>query len=262
MLGKLMKYEFKATGRIFLPLFAALLFLAVVNRFLYTLRASAPSIIGTIVSVILIIGIAVLTFVLTLQRFQKNLMSNEGYLMMTLPTRTDSLILSKMLVSTIWIVASVILVTISIMIMAMSNFNIMDLVDFISMVMDEFSIKSSQLAIYIVEFIVGVAFSVFSSVLMLYACMALSMLVNKFRWLFAFGAYMAISTVMQILFVVFAIISDMLNVGSLFQRFIDDMSIFGISQVVILMMILAEVALCVIFYFVTRYMLKKRLNLQ
>ena len=34
MLGKLMKYEIKATARLFLPLYAALLVFSLINRFL------------------------------------------------------------------------------------------------------------------------------------------------------------------------------------------------------------------------------------
>ena len=85
MLGKLMKYEFMATGRTFLPLFAALILVSIVNRLLSSLGLNVPSAIGTVVSVILMVGVAVVTLLITLQRFRNNLLSNEGYLMMTLP---------------------------------------------------------------------------------------------------------------------------------------------------------------------------------
>ena len=38
MLGKLLKYETKATARIFLPLYGALVLLAVINRFFMAIR--------------------------------------------------------------------------------------------------------------------------------------------------------------------------------------------------------------------------------
>ena len=57
MLGKLLKYEFKATGRVFLPMFGALLIISVINRLFSNLNFKIPSIIGKIISIILIVGI-------------------------------------------------------------------------------------------------------------------------------------------------------------------------------------------------------------
>jgi type IV secretory pathway VirB3-like protein len=92
MLGKLLKYEFKATSRIFLPMFGALLIVAAFSRLFMSLSFDVPSVIGVTVSVIMIIGIIVMTFLLTIQRFNKNLLGSEGYLMFTLPVSTDRLI--------------------------------------------------------------------------------------------------------------------------------------------------------------------------
>ena len=48
MLRKLMKYEFMATGRVFLPLFAALLIISAINRLFQNLDLRAPAVIGVI----------------------------------------------------------------------------------------------------------------------------------------------------------------------------------------------------------------------
>ena len=52
MLGKLMKYEFKAMGRIFLPLFGALLVASAINRLFIALDFTIPKVIGTTISTI------------------------------------------------------------------------------------------------------------------------------------------------------------------------------------------------------------------
>ena len=121
MLGKLMKYEFKATARIFLPLFAALLVVAAVNRVFLAMNFMVPKIIGTSISVVMIIAICVIALILTLQRFYRNLLKSEGYLMFTLPVSTDSLIWSKLLVAAIWSVASFIVVLLAVSIMAVTG---------------------------------------------------------------------------------------------------------------------------------------------
>jgi len=260
MLRKLMKYEFMATGRVFLPLFAALIVLSVVNKLLSYLSTDTPQVIGTVVAVIVMVGIFILTFVLTLQRFRNNLLSNEGYLTMTLPVNTDRLILSKMFVSAIWIVASFIVVTVSIMIMAMVSFSFKDLADAIKKLFEFITIPPSQLIAYIIEGIIFLALSLFSGILLLYACMSLSMLVNKRRGLFTFGAFVVITTAIQIIGTALVVIADALDISRFFD--FSNMNAFGMSQIAILVVCLVEVAMCAIFYFATRYMLKNRLNLQ
>lgn len=51
-------------------------------------------------------ALGVLTIVVTIQRFRKNLLGDEGYLMFTLPVSTSSLILSKCITALIYAVLS------------------------------------------------------------------------------------------------------------------------------------------------------------
>ena len=260
MLRKLMKYEFMATGRIVLPFFAALVVISIVNRLLAALPVSTPAIIGTIVSVILIVGIAVLTLILTLQRFRNNLLSNEGYLMMTLPVCTDRIILSKLFVASIWSAASFIVVMLSILIMALTDFDFSELITFIRGIYELFASNPLHSVIYVIEFTVIAALTLFAGILMLYACMSLSMLVNKRRGLFTFGAFVVISTSLQILFAIVGSIAVFLDINVWFNNL--DLAQFGLSQVVIINVLVIEAVLCALFYLITRYMLKNRLNLQ
>jgi len=258
MLKKLMKYEFLATGRVFVPLFAALIILSGVNRLLSYLPIDAPQVIGIIVSVILMVGIMVLTLILTLQRFRSNLLSSEGHLMMTLPVRTDHLILGKMFTAAVWGIASFIVVMLSIMIMTAVSFS--DIANALRPITDLIPIYGGQMAILVIEALIAIIVSLFFGILLVYACMSLSMLVNKRRGLFTFGAFVVITTALQTVFaIVFAIfaaldIADLLSLSSL--------STFSQAQVAIIFWIVCEVALCVVFYFITRGMLKNRLNLQ
>ena len=112
MLGKLLKYEFKATGRVFLPLYAMILIVTLLNRFvgMDTKRGIGElnefGNIATLVLVALFIALVVLTLLITIQRFQKNLLGDEGYLMFTLPTTPRKLVLSKAIVAIVWVIAS------------------------------------------------------------------------------------------------------------------------------------------------------------
>ena len=82
MLGKLTKYEIKATARIFLPLYAGLLLFALINKvfieinLLQTRMAFLPLISGAIYFFI-IVATFIITLVVMIQRFYKNLLSDE-----------------------------------------------------------------------------------------------------------------------------------------------------------------------------------------
>lgn len=266
MLRKLMKYEFKATGRIILPLFAALLIVSAVNGLISVLGGSYESIpwaLGMLLALTMIISCFVLVIIQAIQRFRQSLLSSEGHLMMTLPVKTDSLILSKMFVSSIWAFGSFLVAVLALLIMSLSGavFGPDFLVPF-RMLGEELSSVALPLAIYLIEAIVFIALAIFSSILMLYACISLGMLVNKRRDLFAFGAFVVISTALQILLAI------AIAIGAAFQiefRWLDTLfsgrSAFETTQILVPVVILFEAALCALFYAITRHMLKRKLNL-
>ena len=262
MLKKLMKYEFRATGRVFLPLFAVLIIIAGVNRLLISLGLQTPGTIGIVISVILIVGIFVLTIILTIQRFRQNLLSNEGYLMMTLPVKTDSLILSKLFVSAVWAVASFVIAMLAITIMAATKDSWYEISSSIRWFGEHLAINAPRTIAYTIEAIIIIAIMVLLWALILYACMSLSMLVNKRRGLFTFGAFIVITTAIQIVMAVISSILGALNVISALERVFGPIDTFGGSQFTIASMLVCQLILCAIFYAITRYMLKNKLNLQ
>jgi len=257
MLGKLMKYEFKATGRIFLPLFVALLAVAAVNRLFISMNFTVPKIIGTTLSVIMIVAICVIALILTLQRFYRNLKS-EGYLMFTLPVSTDSLIWSKLLVASIWSVVSLIVVLLAVSIMAMTGVHLQQILNAIADFFRQLSQSGFSGILCAVEAVILAVATVFSSILLLYVCMALSLLVNRRRVGFAFLMYIAITTVGQI---IFAILATAIGYDR-FSAMFENMTGFGQIQSAFGLYFLCVAVPGAIFYIVTRVMLKNKLNLE
>ena len=97
MLGKLLKYELKATSRVFVPLYIAILVVSIVNGLSLNLEIFNIQGLATIILMCLFISLFVITIVVTIQRFNKNLLKDEGYLMFTLPVSSKYLVLSKYL---------------------------------------------------------------------------------------------------------------------------------------------------------------------
>lgn len=98
MLSKLIKYEWKAMRWQYAAPFLV-----------YIIAAVFALVIGhwhSIISGLIIFGglfaLAVLMFFSFFRRYNSNLYGNEGYLMFTLPVRTEELLFSKALVSFIW----------------------------------------------------------------------------------------------------------------------------------------------------------------
>ncbi len=259
MFGKLMKYEFKATSRIFVPLFSALLIVSAFSRLMSALQSKTPHVIGVTAASLLIASAFVITLILTIQRFYKNFMSNEGYLMFTLPVSTDKLIWSKLLVAAIWNIVCVAVVSLSIMIMAMSGNEL----DTLAQAFARIGFPSVNEGFFAVEFIAIMAGILLSAILSLYACMALSLLFNRHRVSISFAIYIAMIILFQILAVIAASIASSvdLQLGAGLNAFISSHPA-GAVHAVMLIALLGVCAVGAVFFLVTRYMLKNRLNLQ
>lgn len=148
MLGKLLKYEFRATARLYLPLYLVVLVFGLLGRFSifgvpwhltsgsnqgtipWTSFSISPEatgfwgeVLATVVTLILVgyvmvvMGAFVVHFIITLQRFWKNLMGDEGYLMFTLPVSTDALLWSKAICAFAWSIATTLVVLLSVLVL-------------------------------------------------------------------------------------------------------------------------------------------------
>lgn len=114
MLKQLLKYEFKATKSLYFGLYLALALLSVVlgvtfrqeHALAHSTSFQNLEVILMVLYLSVIFAIAVLCFVGTVQRFYKNLLGREGYLMHTLPVTETQLILSKLITSMVWVLCS------------------------------------------------------------------------------------------------------------------------------------------------------------
>ena len=130
MLGKLLKHEFRATGRIMLPLMGALLALALMaNLSIRGMTSSLSDIPALRILFILIliffgmgiVAVGVMALVVMVSRFYRNLLKSEGYLMFTLPVSVHELIWSKLIVSLVWFFATALFIF---LILAMTGLNL------------------------------------------------------------------------------------------------------------------------------------------
>lgn len=214
-----------------------------------------------------IISIGALGFVVSLFffiRFYKNMYTDEGYLMHTLPVTPAQLIWSKAFVGVIWQFISAIVIMFSIFMMI---FSISSGAEGITMgqlfeqILSEINLEPGMMA-YLILFIVLMigllVVSSFMSMFLGYTAISIGQLCKKQKVLGAIGAYIAIYIVMQ--FISSATVVPL--TGWLDKLVVTDNQA---EQAVIIMMVIAIIAVSLVtaaLYFFNAHIMKNKLNLE
>lgn len=261
MLTKLMKYEFKAIGRIMLPLYGALIGFAFINKLFLAINSNdinmeflngIPNVITMMAYVATMVAVFVATIFVILQRFYKNLFGDEGYLMNTIPVKSWQNILSKLLVAMVWSILSFIIASISIIIMAYEP-------EMIKSILIEFKLLYSQLtgeiSMIILEFIILGFVYLAHQIMVLYTSLSIGQLFNSKKLLGAFGGFIMICVIEQFI----------VAIGlTLFMPLLDNITINTniFPQYILLPSIIGLLLFFGLLYYITNYILKNKLNLE
>lgn len=261
MLKKLLKHEFKATARLLVPLYLILLVFTIMDKIVLNLNifTGVLSIIPGLITfgyVMSIIAIVMVTFILMIMRFYKNLMTDEGYLTFTLPVKSYQLINSKLILSVLWNTASFVAVLASIYIVVATPERTRDMIEFIKQAWAELEIAfGGQRVLLVVEFIFMMIFSLINGILMIYVSIAVGQLFNGHKLIGAFAAYIGISTVLQI-----AVSLLIFAISMIYKDILQDFN--SIQTIVFPVTLLVLAVTNVVFYWVTDYIFKNKLNLE
>ena len=269
MLIKLLKHEFRATARIMGPLYLILLAVALGFNFSARLMDTSNVVLNVLAALVIlayvaaIIGVFIVAFILMLQRFYKNLLGDEGYIMFTLPASVHQHVWSKLIVSAVWFIATGAAVILSVFVAA---FNVSFLTDLASVFPKLFRELNAYYAFN------GTAFILECLVLMLAACMSFSL---QFYAALAVGHSfanhkMALSVlfffvfqfVMQLISGTLLVMLDQGPLQSLLSGLNFHVSGMPAIHIAMLLMIAMTVIYGAVFYIVTTITLKKRLNLE
>lgn len=259
MLNKLLKYEFKSTGRTFLPIYGALLVTSFLTRLFVFNKDFSNSFFLSLFQVVisslfgfLLIAVCILTLVVSLQRFYKNLLGEEGYLSMTLPVRPWQHILCKSLTSLVWYIFSSIAAILAFVILAYEKGMLGDFFKAIATLIRRGSLNA-QILTACGEFFLFAALGILAFTMMLYASMALGQLNANKRLLTSFGAFLALNFLVQILMGV---------LGNLAVQWVFPMSSRWALNVALLLSIVVELFFLAGFFAITNYILSRKLNLE
>ena len=264
MLRKLLKHEFRATARIMLPLFGLLVLASVgANLSIRGMLDSDSTFLSTLGTILImlftvaIVAVGIMAFILMINRFYKNLLQDEGYVMMTLPVSIHQQIWSKLIVSTVWFAATVLVIILACCITA-----------FDIRFMGELWREMKNIVHAVIQYnhmdVVanGAAFALEALILWAYSAMAIGFSRPNHKGLFSVAAYIGTGVVLQILG---GIVISLLN-DSWFHRLLlgwePNVSVVAGMHLGMWFLIVLELIYCAVFYFLTVYFLQKHLNLE
>lgn len=277
MLGKLIKYEFKSTAKWFLIMYAALIIITVFNKLTITLNTNNNSLLElatvllTLTYVLTILSSYVITLVLVIARFYKTMVTDEGYLTHTLPVKTISHVNSKLIVSAVWFILSVIVMIASIMILGAGD----GLIAFFNAIGDLFSSAAKDgflgdLIITVLLIIFLLLASLLYYILPFYCAIALGSLFTKHKLAGAVGMYFVIYFVMQIFGLIFSIFLFSFDMDNAIANFVLGGAgeiVYGLTEgfsginFMLISFGLYSLLFAAIFYIITNVVLSKKLNL-
>ena len=274
MLGKLLKYDLKSIFRYWWIAGISSLVLSFFGGGCITLLKSERTLpdfiygITILALVLIIIGIAVfsiLTMILILVRFYRNLFTDEGYLTFTLPVKRSELLNSKLITSLIFMFSTVIICFIDIAIMLGIGFaeeiftkefleTVRDIVNHIIDAVGFYGI------LYIIEIIALLVLSVLFSTLFIYICITFaSIITKKAKVITAIGIYYAANSIFSFGLQIFYLF----GMQSLVKWFgvLPTDSLNLTVTLVLLGLIFFMAVICSMLYALQYWMLDRKLNL-
>jgi len=267
MLSKLLKHEFRATSRIMLPLYLVLLVAAVFTNILGRILEKHTSSFLSVLSflfgaafAIAMIGVSVMAIVLMVTRFYKNYMTDEGYLMFTLPVNNHQLIFSKIIVSLVWFAATLAMQILSSLLASFRLNSYKTALDNFSNFFAFYGKEAGNMAGYCAEVLVILLLSAIALCLMVYAAIALGHSFANKKILLSVVFFFAFDIGLKILGTILMTAS----VEGQSSLFFNTQTIPSAAAVHMLLLIIVgvELVLSAIFYCITYFTLQRRLNLQ
>ena len=265
MLRKLMKHEFRATGRVMGPLFGLLLIAAIAARFsvgvLLESSARFLNLLGglfTTAFVIAIVGVCVMSLVLMINRFRTNLLGDEGYIMFTLPASVHQQIWSKLIVSAVWFIATgLAVVAASFILVAQQGFWWEIRRGFAEIFRHLTAYYAFNGTAFLFELLALIFVGCCVLCLEFYAAMAIGHSFAAHKVLYSVLSFLGLQFVMQLL-------SGGILVGTNYDILVVALPSDGVLAMhsVMLTMIVSTAVFGAVYYVITTMFLKKRLNLE
>ena len=282
MLRKLLKYELLSTSRVFGLSYVVLLASAALVRLLTEIAYRQSEIMEQMdllpipladifagLSAFLyfgvIVAVCVVTLIFILQRFYKNLLTGEGYLMHTLPVTTHQLLMSKLIAAVVWTMASSVAVLLSLYLLVATPQLTMGLLAEFTLACQAFQQEIHfPFLLLCLEFAVVLLVAAAGSILEIYASIMLGHQAPKYRIALAVVAYFAIQMILSTatVFVMVGVVMVPTGVWNSLGAWLAGLGPVMLIQLFMAFLLVSNLVLAAVFYCITAYLMHRRLNLE
>ena len=272
MLGKLIKYDFRSCIRKFGPMWLGLAALAAINGFTIGHVLDNGNITGwlqfalgfvpLILLFVLWTALAIMALVFICERFYKGLLGDEGDLSRTLPVTTQQHIASKLIVATLLgLITALVALVSGALLLAVYKPQLLG--EIAQNLRELLSYVDGRAALIIFEYLLFVLVGSAVSTLHIYAAICLGHLAKSHRVAWAIGAYILINVAVSNILALCAPLLEKIPEEWFFT--FDELGFhfrgFGAVAGLIGGAIAAELIVGAIYFLVTNYILRNRLNL-
>ncbi|MCM1267348.1 MAG: hypothetical protein NC302_05540 [Bacteroidales bacterium] len=268
MLGKLMKYEWKATWKLLLSANGLTLVMTALAWGMIKLMESENfysefsmldfiAVMVLLTYVLSMFAVYVGTVIYLIHRFYTSAYSDQGYLLHTLPVDTHQIIVAKLFVSAAWLLIDIAFMYLSVVFLVASTGDV-----FRSMMRGmestiEYLGAEKITAFTVLMTLIAFVFALFAKVLKVGACISLGQLSANHKLMASFGWYVLTYVAENLLQGVY------MAVQLSFRRRIGDSvyySTYFDNQWETTL--IAAILSCVVYYILTWYMMSRKLNLE
>lgn len=269
MLMKLLKYDFRESGRLLLPILGGVLLLSMFGKFLlatniYSVLPDVIQVFSVMTYVLIIFACCVGAPIYFIIFFYRGFYTNKGYITHTLPVTTNQKLLSKIITSFVLelLTYAVCFLSLLILIWKWDYFN-----RFIDALPELYSGCKAYMGVNLYSFIavtgIVAIIGMLCQLLTCFAAISLGQILPSHRILGSIGAYFVLYCFNQ------AIGIFMIAISSLFTRWSDTIqyhwweSLSMGQGIYAFYGIFGSIALieCILFYLICHYMMNKKLNL-
>lgn len=274
MLKKLIRHEWLATWKIpAVALGCAALLSGACALFFSKLPPAGPDIemnVGNLIIFILYVFISgVIPLLVTLYmaiRFYKNMYTDEGYLMHTLPVSPRQLILSKTTIAVFWSYLGSLLTLVTVLpvsLLAVPRIGYVSAEEFTELSQVYLLLFGGSLPSAVFYLIPCLIVSGLANILLIYAAVSLGQLFGRHKVLGSIICYLGINVMMTTASSLF-MLPDM--AGLVIRTAQNEKDFFGVTMPAYMRSsyfssFVIDVVLSVVFFFLTEYLMKKNLNL-
>lgn len=260
MLGRLMKYEWKSTWKLLVPMNLLIVVMTIFACVTVRMDFFDTDNDGVIFSGIMILMtyiasmfvVMVGTAIYLVQRFYTSTYGDQGYLLHTLPVDKHHIIIAKVIVSAAWVMLSSVLMYTSVIFLITSAGG--DLFEGFSDGMKTIVEQAGNAKINfftVVMTLIALVVGMLARVLKVTACISLGQLSSNHKLLTAFAFYIGVYFVQQIVTALYYALLGYVNTKIITRYYGRSWEFTLISGLIY----------CVVFYLLTWYVMDKKLNL-